>query len=457
MFTTEANSSSINIILSTSDSLENATSGLSDCAQAWLKTHDFKSKSGEVAILPNQAGAVEAVVLGVEDPADPWLGGKLSGMLPAGHYKLTGSHDVEFEQMFALAWGLGCYRFDRYKKLPAPKACLVIPSSVDEGLLTGLRDATNLVRDLISTPAEDMTPEVLAAAIRAQADELGGQYTEIVGDDLLTENYPMVHAVGRAAKCPPRLTEIRWGDSKHPKLHLVGKGVCFDTGGLDLKPPAGMRHMSKDMGGAAHTLALARLVMQMKLPVCLRVLIPCVENGIGADAYRPGDVLQTRKGITVEVGNTDAEGRLILGDALYEASTDEPDLLIDFATLTGACRIAMGPDLPAMFSPSEEISHGVFVEGNRQYDPVWRMPLHKPYRTFLNSQLADIHNIQNEPGGYGSGITAALFLQEFVGKQENWLHFDVGAMNTRNLPGRPRGGEAFGLRAVFAYLCQRYT
>lgn len=457
MFVTQTSANAIPIMRSTPDSLAFTLSQCGALAQTWAATQDYQAKPGQVAILPDVNGGIEAVVLGVGQPPDPWLAGKLASMLPEGTYQLAEDDDAEFLKMFALAWELGSFRYDRYSAKQAVKATFVLPNGVEAEALTVLRDSVYLVRELVSAPAQDMGPEDLADALKTQAEMHGAQYTEIVGDDLLKENYPMVHAVGRGSLRAPRLSQLFWGDEQHPKLTLVGKGVCFDTGGLDLKSAAGMRYMSKDMGGAAHVIALAGLIMSAKLPVRLRVIIPAVENAVSGNAYRPGDVLHTRKGITVEVGNTDAEGRLILGDTLYEAASESPDLLIDFATLTGACRIAMGPDLPAMFSSDDVVAHAVQAASERVYDPIWRLPLFKPYRKFLDSSLADLHNIQNEPGGYGSGITAALFLQAFVGDKTQWLHFDISAMNTRNLPGRPKGGEAFGLRAVFEYLKQRYA
>ncbi len=312
-------------------------------------------------------------------------------------------------------------------------------------------EAIGLVRDLVNTPAADMGPAQLAEAARDLAKRHRGKCTVLVGDTLLKRNYPAVHAVGRAAAEEPRLIDLRWG-SKGPKVTLVGKGVCFDSGGLDLKPAAGMKLMKKDMGCAAHVLGLASLIMAEKLPLQLRVLVPAVENAVSGNAFRPLDVLQTRKGLTVEVGNTDAEGRLVLCDALAEADSEKPDLLIDFATLTGAARVALGPDLPAMFCNDDKLAGLILRHGAVEGDPVWRLPLHKGYRPGLESKVADLNNISNSP--YGGAITAALFLENFVSPGTRWAHFDIMAWNVATRPGRPEGGEAMGLRAVYAAIVE---
>jgi leucyl aminopeptidase len=315
--------------------------------------------------------------------------------------------------------------------------------------------AQSLVRDLVNTPTEDMGPSELADAVIHAADQLGASASVIKGDDLLTENYPAVHAVGRAASRPPRMISLTWGEKDHPVLALVGKGVCFDSGGLDIKPASGMKLMKKDMGGAAHALALARLVIQYELPVRLLLLIPAVENSIAGNAYRPGDVVETRKGLTVEIGNTDAEGRVILADGLTRSCEEKPDLIIDFATLTGAARVALGTDLPPVFSNHLEIAQAITAAGERVEDPMWTMPLYQPYRTLLKSEIADLNNIAST--GYGGCITAALFLEHFVEPDVPWVHIDTFAWNQTARPGRPVGGEALGLRSVFNYLRERYT
>ncbi len=297
-------------------------------------------------------------------------------------------------------------------------------------------------------------PGQLADAIMAVAREFGATVTQIVGDDLLTQNYPTVHTVGRASRNALRLIDLRWGNSNHPKVTLVGKGVCFDSGGLDIKPASGMRMMKKDMGGAAHALGVARMVMQSDLPVSLRLLVPAVENAVSGHSFRPGDVITSRKGITIEVDNTDAEGRLILCDALAEGRSEAPEVMIDFATLTGAARVALGTDLPAMFTNSDAMANGLLSAAEAAQDPVWRMPLHRPYRTMLDSKVADIANAASVP--FGGAITAALFLQEFVEEGTDWAHFDIMAWNRSTQPGRPEGGEAMGMRAVYAYLQKRF-
>ncbi|MFP6685902.1 MAG: leucyl aminopeptidase family protein, partial [Polyangiaceae bacterium] len=346
-----------------------------------------------------------------------------------------------------LGWALGSYVFDRYKKSKKTFARLLWPDGVDQARVTATRDATFLVRDLINTPAEDMGPAELAEAAQEMAAEHGGEVKIIVGDKLLEQNYPAIHAVGRAASRAPRLVDLRWG-SEGPEITLVGKGIVFDSGGLDLKPASSMKTMKKDMGGAAHVLGVAKMVMAMGLPIRLRVLIPAAENAVSGNAFRPLDVLSTRKGLTVEVGNTDAEGRLVLADALTEAG--DVDLLIDFATLTGAARVALGTDLPALFSNSDAIADSLLASGKRALDELWRMPLYAPYRRLLDSSVADMNNVAD--GKYGGAITAALFLKEFVSKKTDWVHIDVMAYNLRSRPGRPSGGEAMGMRAVYGLI-----
>ena len=314
--------------------------------------------------------------------------------------------------------------------------------------------ATYLVRDLVNTPANDLGPAELAEAAAAVARGAGVRANIIVGDDLLAKNYPLVHAVGRASARPPRLVDFAWGTPDAPKVTLVGKGVCFDTGGLDLKPSSNMLLMKKDMGGAAVVLGLAQMIMDAGLKVRLRVLIPAVENSVSGNAYRPGDVLATRKGKTVELGNTDAEGRLILADALTEADGEEPSLLVDCATLTGAARVALGPDLPALFTPSDDLARDLLRHGDAQSDPLWRMPLHAPYRDYLDSKIADFNNAADT--SFAGSITAALFLKEFVSRTQAWAHIDLYAWNAKTRPGRPAGGEAMAMRALYALVAERY-
>jgi len=353
----------------------------------------------------------------------------------------------------ALGWGLAAYEFTKYRKAKLDRPDLVWPANADSAHVRHTLDATALVRDLINTPAEDMGPSELASAARSLGRRFGVRTRVITGDALLKANYPMIHTVGRASDDAPRLIDMRWG-SRGPRVTLVGKGVCFDTGGLDLKPAAGMLRMKKDMGGAAHVLGLASMIMAAKLPVRLRVLIGAVENAVAGNAYRPWDVLATRKGITVENANTDAEGRLVLGDCLSEASREKPALLLDYATLTGASRVAVGTELAALYCNDDSLAKDFEKHAAATADPLWRLPLHKPYRRMLDSKVADISSASD--GGFGGGITAALFLEEFVDDDIPWAHFDIMAWNTATRPGRPEGGEAQAMRAAFALISERF-
>lgn len=419
--------------------------------QAWLTNTDFSGKGH--SIIPAPDGTISSVLVVLENAQQYFACGDLINQLPAGQYALQ--TQPQFEAPVAFGWAIGAYEFTRYKSSTKARPVLAInnPELVAETIKQ--YDATALVRDLVNTPAADMMPQHLAEVTQALADEFGGQFSQIVGDDLLTENYPTIHAVGRASEHQPRLLDLRWGNPGAAKITLVGKGVCFDSGGLDVKPAAGMRYMKKDMGGSAHVLGLARLIMAFNLNVNLRVLIPAVENAISGNALRPGDVVTTRKGLTVEIDNTDAEGRLVLCDALDEAVNDKPDLIIDFATLTGAMRIALGTELPGFFATKDETASGIIAAGAPVQDPVWRMPLYQPYSDMLNSDIADMTNCAAGP--FGGAITAALYLQKFLPEDIDWCHFDVMAFNVRNLPGRPKGGEAVGIRAVFDYLANKYA
>ncbi len=353
----------------------------------------------------------------------------------------------------SLGWGLGCYKFSLYCKPPAETPSLALGEDIAVQA-EQLRAAQCLVRDLINTPTEDMGPLQLADAMQTQADALGAHMSVVHGDELLSENFPAIHAVGRASEREPRLLKMEWGDKHAPLLVLCGKGVCFDTGGLNLKPAAGMRLMKKDMGGAAHVIALAKLVIEYQLPVRLLVLIPAVENSVSGNSYRPGDVIASRKGLSIEIGNTDAEGRVVLADALAYACEHEPDLVMDFATLTGAARIAMGPDLPPIFSNDISIANELVAIGERAEDPLWALPLYQPYNDLIKSRIADLSNVGKT--SYGGCITAALFLQHFVTEATDWVHIDTFGWNQTARPGRPVGGEALGLRAAFDYLKKRY-
>jgi leucyl aminopeptidase len=400
--------------------------------------------------LPDAKGGVGRVLAGVRDGSDPWALSALPLRLPRGRYALgKGAITVPVDKA-AFSWDLGGYQFARYRKGKRTAAELQLEASdrVTEAL--DMAQAVRLVRDLVNTPAEDMGPEDLSDIVREQAELFGGEFNEWVGDELLTANFPAIHTVGRAATKQPRLLEIRWGRKKDPRVAIVGKGVCFDSGGLDIKTAEGMRLMKKDMGGAAHAIALARLVMQRKLPISLHLLVPTVENAISGNAYRPGDVVRTRKGLNVEVGNTDAEGRVILCDALAYAVEGKPRTLIDFATLTGAARVALGPELPVLFCNDEKLATRLEARAQALEDPMWRLPLWRNYRRLFDSDIADFSN--SGRGGYAGAITAALFLDYFVPQDVAWAHFDVFSWNDVSRPGRPTGGEAQGLRAVLAAL-----
>ncbi len=438
--------------------------GQDDNVGAWCKNNGFSGGKGKFLLLPGPDGGLAGVVLGLGDggdePADYWSFGTLSKALPTGAYRIEGSLTAANAQLAAFAWAQAGYRFVRYLEDKnengddgAP-ARLCLPAEADGDALKGAIRGSFLARDLINTPASDMGPEELAQAADALSGEFGASCKIIVGDDLLAANYPAIHAVGRASDRAPRLIDLCWGDAGAPKLTLVGKGVCFDTGGLDLKGAAGMAKMKKDMGGAATVLGLAAMVMAAKLPVRLRVLIPAVENAVSGNAYRPGDILSTRKGLTVEVGNTDAEGRIVLCDALAEADGEEPDLIIDIATLTGAARVALGTDLPGVFTGGDDLAAALDQAGRETDDPTWRLPLHGPYRELLKSKVADINNVSD--GGFGGAITAALYLQSFVSDPGRWMHIDTYGWNDKERPGRPAGGEGLAMRALFAMLADRY-
>ncbi|MDB2386972.1 leucyl aminopeptidase family protein [Shewanella sp.] len=417
----------------------------------WLNNTQFSGKG--MSLIPGSEGELAQVIFVSDSDDSYWLCGDLVNQLPAGQYQLN-ANEKQIKTA-AFSWGLGAYRFDRYQTKNTQRPQLIVPTQAQADEANTLIRSISLVRDLVNTPAADMMPQHLAQTMTTMADEFGAQLTQIVGDELLEQNYPTIHMVGRASENAPRLINLTWGDESAPKVTLIGKGVCFDSGGLDLKPGAGMRLMKKDMGGAAHVIGLAQLIMANNLPIRLRVLVPAVENAVSANAFRPGDVITTRKGITVEIDNTDAEGRLVLCDALAEANNDKPELMIDFATLTGAMRVALGTELPGFFSNDDHVAAGITASGLNVDDPVWRMPLHKPYFDLTGSDIADLANCGKTP--FGGAITAALYLEAFVDKQISWSHFDVMAWNNRKLPGRPVGGEAFGIRAVFDYLQRRYS
>lgn len=435
-------------------------------AAAWVRHLGFSGDAGTTALIPGPDGAIAQILAGVGDSVDVWSLAALPAALPAAtpdgdvaSYALEegGLDALTADEATAvtIGWGLACYRYTRYRKPGKTPPRLVVPARAYRPAVDRTVSATALVRDLINTPAEDMGPADLAAEAQKLADAFGARICLTSGDALLAANYPAVHAVGRAAAKAPCLIDFNWGNPAHPLVCLVGKGVTFDSGGLDIKGASGMLLMKKDMGGAAHVLGLARMVMMAGLPVRLRVLIPAVENAISGNAFRPMDVLPTRKGLTVEVGNTDAEGRLILCDALAEADSVKPDLILDFATLTGAARVALGTDLPALFSNDEALAADLLAAAEQTGDPLWRLPLWQPYAKQLDSKVADLNNA---PGSaYGGAITAALFLERFVSKDMPWAHIDLMAWNPSARPGRPEGGEALGLRAAYALLEKRYA
>ena len=424
-------------------------------AAAWVSSVAFSAEPGSTAFLAGPDGRLARVLVGVSALDDPWAFAALPGSLPPGSYRLDAELSPAAASRAALGWALGSYNFTRYRANDKAFATLVWPKAADHAAVERAATATWMVRDLINTPALDLGPAELADAARALAEEYEARLGVIVGDDLLGQNYPAIHAVGRGGARPPRLIDLTWGRKSDPKVTLVGKGVCFDSGGLDLKPSSGMLLMKKDMGGAAHALGVARMVMMAGLPIRLRVLIPAVENLISGDALRPLDIIRTRKGLTVEVGNTDAEGRLILADALAEADRDKPTLLIDFATLTGAARQALGADVPALFCNDEPLAAELLVSAEDSADPLWRLPLWRPYRRGLDSKIADMNNVASH--GYGGAIMAALFLERFVGETTPWAHLDLFGWNSSSRPGRPEGGEAMGLRAVYELLHRRYA
>lgn len=420
----------------------------------WIQASAFAAAPGSHCLLPDALGGLAAVLIGVARSDDLYALAALPLSLPAGNYELSERGLALDPTHAALGFALGSYQFTRYRAAQRLPSRLQPSTGFDTETVSALADATTLTRDLVNTPTEDLGPEQFAEITQALAARHGAVFTQVVGEDLLSANFPAIHAVGRASHRAPRLLELNWGDPQHPLLALIGKGVCFDTGGLDLKPSDGMRNMKKDMGGAAHALALAQLIMQRDLPVRLKLLLPVVENAIAANAYRPGEVIRTRKGLTVEIDNTDAEGRIVLGDALAYAAEYTPDLIIDFATLTGAARVALGADLVPIFSNHDALRERAVAAGTRVQDPLWPMPLWQPYRRLLNSKIADLAN--SGPSRQAGCITAALYLQHFVPDSIPWLHLDTYAWNDADRPGRPQGGEALGLRAMFEFLCQHY-
>ncbi len=425
---------------------------LSSVAQGWAGAQNFMGNSATCLQIPDGKGAVSEVVLGSNPGDNGFHLARLYRQLPAGTYVFSGPKS-ESPKFAELAWCLEAYGFDRYKASAKKFPCLVCSSHVAYEDIVRLANATYLVRDLINTPSNDFGPDELEAAARKVASHYKARLG-IVKGEALKRGFPMVHAVGKASPRQPRLIDFSWGSARAPKVTLVGKGVCFDTGGLDIKPASGMALMKKDMGGAANVLGLAQMIMDARLPVRLRVLIPAVENSIAGNAFRPGDILKSRKGLTVEIGNTDAEGRLILGDALALADEEAPDLLIDMATLTGSARVALGPDLPPFYTNDEKLAGDVTRHSEAQKDPLWRMPFWEPYYALFESPVADLNNSADT--SFAGSITAALFLKRFVENAKSYLHLDIYGWTPTARPGFPKGGEAQGIRALFSLISERY-
>lgn len=430
-----------------------ALSGSLSPAQAkFAQANGFSGEAGQSVILPGEAGDIAAVLLGCGGRATDYdremRMGQLSSSLMGGYYQLADMPDDWSDRLAAIGWGLGTYRFTRYLKEGPATPALVLNEDMDAGHVADTIDATALGRDLINTPASDMGPVALHQAAVTLAETHGATLSAIIGEDLIAQNYPMIHAVGRAAHEAPRLVELEWGDPSHPRLAIIGKGITFDTGGVNMKSAAGARLMKKDMGGAAHALALTAMIMAARLPVRLHCLLAIAENAVSANAYRPGDILSSRAGLTVEIDNTDAEGRLVLGDALAKATESDPVLMIDFATLTGAARVALGPQLPPFFTNRPHLHDAVARHGAMELDPLWPMPLWQPYHAMLSSSIADM---KNSGGSFAGAITAALFLERFVDNRP-WMHFDVYGWNPAARPGHPKGADIYAIRGLFAWL-----
>ncbi|MFM7462004.1 MAG: leucyl aminopeptidase family protein [Burkholderiales bacterium] len=446
-------SKAIPLTIVTSETLAEFLKQADATTKNWLNANRFTAAPYSFSLVPDAVGNIASVVVGARALDDVCLLSHLPFALPVGGYRVGEGSTVD-DFCISLSWLLGSYQFSRYKSSPVKAATLLMQSSPATTRAQHIFAAVALTRDLVNTPTEDMGPQHLATVAEQLAAEFGGTFKEIVGDDLLRENFPAIHAVGRASHRPPRLIELCWGDPSHPRIAIVGKGVCFDTGGLNIKGAEGMRQMKKDMGGAAHALALARLVMQLKLPVSLQMLVPAVENAISGNAYRPGEIVSTRAGLKIEIGNTDAEGRVVLSDALAYAAESKPALILDFATLTGAARVALGPELPAIFANDEQWFNALSQAAAATQDPIWRMPLWQPYNEMIKSGIGDI---VNTGGAQAGAVTAALFLEKFIPRGQAWIHIDVFSWNLKSRPGRPEGGEAQSLRACFQMLQTKFS
>jgi leucyl aminopeptidase len=449
-------SHAVEILVFTTKQSENFSSMVSEELFNWLKQASPNLKAGEFCLKRDRLGAVSTVFFILDDVFDHRAISSLAAQLPTAHYKLQVLCDWGQDSLFhfCIAWGRAAYTFSRYKSCSAPTACLSVPKSVDFKYLQNWLGVMGDAKDMINTPAEDLNPQHMVRICEDWAAEHGMSISIIQGENLLKQGYPMIHAIGRGSDIPPALIDMRWGNSGDPKVTLIGKGVCFDTGGLNLKSTAGMRYMKKDMGGAAMAFALMQMIVLEKLPIQLRLIIPAIKNSVSASSLLPGDVIKTRSGTTVEITNTDAEGRLILCEALTAACDDEPDYLFDFATLTGAARVALGPDLPALFSNNDALGSELQCISNEVNDPVWQLPLYKGYLTYMKSELADLMN--SSSSSFAGAITAALYLQEFVSGTVKWAHLDAYCWNPKLTSGYAIGGDTQSIQTVFAYLVRKF-
>ncbi|MCW8409427.1 leucyl aminopeptidase family protein [Legionella sp. PATHC035] len=428
---------------------EEQSSSFTSVERNYFGQMQFHGAMGDCCLFYNADGLLESAYIGTGDENQVLAMAHAAQLLPANTYQVQGTYSQEA----ALYWALAQYRFEKYKKnSSSPRVLMVESQKVDD--LLQMAQTHFLVRDLINEPASDLGPKEMAEVVATLADTYNAKFEQWIGNELLRDNFPAIHAVGRAAQSEPRLLSLTWGDETHPRVALVGKGVCFDTGGLNIKSAYGMRIMKKDMGGAAHVIGLAQWIMARHLPVRLHLLIPAVENAIGPNAYRPGDILVMRNGLTVELDNTDAEGRLIMADALVKACEEQPDLLIDFATLSSSARVSVGTEMSAFFTNDESLAAEIIDASSKAADPVWRLPLFAAYQKFLRSSIADMTNCSDYP--YAGAIIAALFLQRYITQTTSWLHFDIMAWSEQSKPGKPEGGEVMGLRAVMAYLLRVY-